>query len=202
MKKLLVCLFRYMTMRYGRMVSYYLKYGDPNGREWGEYLRKHGGLYAMGENCLIEATAKISNPGFLRLGNNVHLSACRIIGHDGSIGMLGRRYGLKLDRVGKIDIRDNVFIGAGAIILPNVVIGPDAIVAAGSVVTKDVAENSVVGGVPAKPIGKTSELALKWREETLKLPWAHLIEQRIGAYDPELEPELNRLRVKLFFEGE
>jgi len=36
-------------------VSYYLKYGDPNGREWGEYLRKHGGLYAMGENCLIEA---------------------------------------------------------------------------------------------------------------------------------------------------
>jgi len=49
---------------------------------------------------------------------------------------------------------------------------------------------------------QSSLLALKWRKETLKLPWVHLIEQGAGAYDPELEPELNRLRVKLFFEGE
>jgi len=202
MRKLLGFFFHYIAMKYGRMVSAYMKYGKPDGREWGEYLRKHGGFYAMGENCLIEAPAKISNPGFIRLGNNVHLSACRIIGHDGSIGMLCRRYGFKLDRVGKIDIRDNVFIGEGAIILPNVVIGPDAIIAAGAVVTKDVPENCVVGGIPAKPIGKTSDLALKWREETLKLPWAHLIEQRSGEYDLKLEPELNRLRVKFFFEDE
>ena len=45
------------------------------------------------------------------------------------------RSGVKLDAVGKIDIRDNVFVGYGAIILRGVTIGPNAIVAAGAVVT-------------------------------------------------------------------
>lgn len=48
---------------------------------------------------------------------------------------------------------DNVFIGSNTSILSNVRIGPNAIVAAGSVVTKDVPPNSVVAGVPAKVIG-------------------------------------------------
>ena len=43
--------------------------------------------------------------------------------------MLQRRFpGLKIDRVGKIDIRDNVFIGYGAVLMPGVTVGPDAIV--------------------------------------------------------------------------
>lgn len=44
-------------------------------------------------------------------------------------------------------------IGANAIILPDVKIGPNALVAAGAIVTKDVPPNSVVAGVPAKVIG-------------------------------------------------
>lgn len=52
----------------------------------------------------------------------------------------------------KIEIFDNVFIGANAIIIGDVKIGPNAIVAAGSVVTKDVPPNSVVGGNPARVI--------------------------------------------------
>lgn len=51
-------------------------------------------------------------------------------------------------------IEDYVFIGPRAIILPGVTIGKGAVVAAGAVVTKDVAADTVVGGVPAKPIGK------------------------------------------------
>ena len=47
-------------------------------------------------------------------------------------------------------IKRNAWIGAGSTILPGVTIGENAIVAAGSVVTKDVAANTVVGGVPAK----------------------------------------------------
>ena len=49
-----------------------------------------------------------------------------------------------------IVIKKNAWIGAGATILPGVTIGENAIVAAGAVVTKDVDENSIVGGVPAQ----------------------------------------------------
>jgi len=49
-----------------------------------------------------------------------------------------------------IIIEDDVWIGAGAIILPNVTIGAGAVIAAGAVVTKDVEPNTVVKGIPAK----------------------------------------------------
>ncbi|MFD2599074.1 sugar O-acetyltransferase [Sphingobacterium corticis] len=49
-----------------------------------------------------------------------------------------------------IHIKKNVWIGAGAIILQGVTIGENAVVAAGSVVSKDVPDNAVVGGIPAK----------------------------------------------------
>ena len=49
-----------------------------------------------------------------------------------------------------IHIKKNAWIGAGSTILPGVTVGENAIVAAGSVVTKDVAPNTLVAGVPAK----------------------------------------------------
>ncbi len=51
-------------------------------------------------------------------------------------------------------IESNVYIGAGVIILHGVRIGKNAIVGAGAVVTKDVKANTIVGGVPAKVIGR------------------------------------------------
>jgi acetyltransferase-like isoleucine patch superfamily enzyme len=53
---------------------------------------------------------------------------------------------------GKIHIKKNAWIGAGATILPGVTIGENAVVAAGAVVAKDVPANTIVGGVPAKII--------------------------------------------------
>ena len=55
---------------------------------------------------------------------------------------------------GKIRIEDDAWIGAGAIILPNVTIGRGAVVGAGAVVTKDVPPYTVVVGVPAREIKK------------------------------------------------
>ena len=53
-----------------------------------------------------------------------------------------------------IHIGNRVWIGAGAIITRGVTIGDGAVIAAGAVVTKDVEENTIVGGVPAKVIKK------------------------------------------------
>ncbi|WP_300598413.1 sugar O-acetyltransferase [Niabella sp.] len=61
---------------------------------------------------------------------------------------------------GAIHIKRNAWIGAHATILPGVTIGENAIVAAGAVVTKDVPDNTVVGGVPAK-ILKTIETGIR-----------------------------------------
>jgi acetyltransferase-like isoleucine patch superfamily enzyme len=47
-------------------------------------------------------------------------------------------------------IKRNAWVGAGATILPGVTIGENSVVAAGAVVSKDVPENTVVGGIPAK----------------------------------------------------
>lgn len=56
---------------------------------------------------------------------------------------------------------DNVFIGAKSTIMYGVKIGPNAIVVANSVVTKDVPEGTVVGGSPAKVIGEYKKVAEK-----------------------------------------
>lgn len=54
----------------------------------------------------------------------------------------------------RVEIQDYVFVGPRAIILPGVTIGKGAVVAAGAVVTKDVAPKTIVAGIPAQPIGE------------------------------------------------
>lgn len=178
----------------------YCKLYRPRGDEYSDLLQRHIGLHSIGRNSHINYGTTITDPEYVRIGNNVVLSDCSIISHDGSAQVLAVAYGLALDAVGKIDIRDNVFIGWGAIIMPGVTIGPDAIVAAGAVVTKDVAPNTVVGGVPARPIGRTDELARNMAEKTRALPWAKLIEAR-GATtrDAVLEPRLRQMRLMHFW---
>ena len=65
---------------------------------------------------------------------------------------------------GAVQIEKNAYIGAGAIILPEVTIGECSIVAAGAVVTKDVPPRTIVAGVPAKIIGDVDERLKRIKE--------------------------------------
>lgn len=173
-----------------------------SSREWGDYLRLWGGFYSCGDQPTINVGCNITDPYLVRIGNNVSLSSCTLLGHDGIVALVNRAQGTKLDSVGFIDIRDNSFVGHGAIVMPNVRIGPNSVVAAGSVVTKDVPPGTVVGGSPAKVIGSFDEMVDRLRRRSASYPWIGLIEARQGPFDPELEPTLQRMRQKHFFEGE
>lgn len=62
-----------------------------------------------------------------------------------------------MDKVAPVKIGDNVYVGMGAYIMPGVTIGNNVIVAAGAIVTHDVEDNTIVGGIPAKPISTIEE---------------------------------------------
>jgi acetyltransferase-like isoleucine patch superfamily enzyme len=187
------------AQRRGRATLAYLHLCRPNGREYAEFIRKHGGLHAIGEHCSIQPHAVITDPQLVRLGNNVRLAGCKLIGHDGSVNMLNRAFGLKLDSVGAIDVGDNVFIGEDAIVLGRVTIGSNVIVAAGALVVKDVPSGWVVAGVPARPIGRLEQHIERLTARNAAWPWMELIAQRAGEYDQALEQRLCALRADYFF---
>ena len=68
------------------------------------------------------------------------------------------------EMIGCIEIGDNVFIGADVKILYNVRIGDNVIIAAGSIVNKDIPSNTVVGGIPAKVLGPFDKFVEKRKE--------------------------------------
>ena len=94
------------------------------------------------------------------------------------------------ENIGCIEIRDNVFIGSGTIILGNVRIGPNAIVAAGSLVNKDVPPNTVVGGVPVTVIGDFNNF-VKRRE-------VQLYPNELKPFDQEVSDKMVQFMWKRF----
>lgn len=200
-KTMLMRLGRYLAFRFGVGTAFYKRICRPGGEEWGALLKSRHTFYGMGEHCSIQTNVSITDPKYVRLGNNVRLSGCTIFGHDGAVNMLNHAYGLNLDRVGKVEILDNVFIGHGAIVLPGATIGPNTIVAAGAVLTGDAEANSVYGGVPARRIGSIDDVVGRMQREHASYPWQHLIAARGPRFDPAIQPQLDLLRSRHFFEA-
>jgi acetyltransferase-like isoleucine patch superfamily enzyme len=111
-----------------RFEGLYRRLCRPRGRDWAEMRKARGDFQAMGEHCSISPHAIIEGAKLVRFGNNVRLATCTVFCNEGAVNMINRAYGLKLDYYGKVEFRDNVFIGFGVIILPGVTIGPNAIV--------------------------------------------------------------------------
>ena len=104
-----------------------------------------------------------SEPYLIKLGNYVRISGNVIFStHDGGTWVFRNNDKYKnMFKYGRIEVGDNSFIGAGSMIMPNVKIGKNCVVGALSVVTKNVPDNSVVAGVPAKVICSVEEYAEK-----------------------------------------
>ena len=86
-----------------------------------------------------------------------------MVTHDGGL-FVPRNLGLidqRADKMGRIRIGNNVNVGWNAIIMPGVTIGNNCIVGAGAIVNKDVPDNSVVAGVPARVIETIEEYVEK-----------------------------------------
>lgn len=123
------------------------------------WLKKKNIFYQMGENCYYHTRDIPAEPYLLSIHNNVRIAAnVRFITHDtislviDNIPKYYQEHSRMKYYIGNIEVFDNVMIGANSTILYDVKIGPNAIVAAGSVVTKDVPPNTVVGGNPARVI--------------------------------------------------
>ena len=114
-----------------------------------------------------------TEPWAVKLGNNVHITReVLFVTHDGGT-LLFRDQFPDLEITAPISVGDNVYIGVRSIILPGVCIGNNVIIAAGSVVTRDIPDNSVYGGVPAKFIKSTDDYLEKIKLNSLKI--GHLI---------------------------
>lgn len=100
-------------------------------------------------NIMPEVHFDHSYPHLIKVGNNCSISwGARILAHDASAYSF-----TNCARVGRVEIRDHTFIAERTLILPGVKIGPKALVAAGSVVTRDVPPNTRVIGNPARKYG-------------------------------------------------
>ncbi len=127
-------------------------------------LRSKGVM--IGKNCHIYGSIDAGHSFLVTIGDNVTLaSTSKLLTHDGSTKKI-----IGYSRVGRIDIGNDVFIGASAIVLPNVKIGSKVVVGAGSIVTKDIPDNSVVVGNPARVIGTYDAYVEKTKKQFESLP--------------------------------
>ncbi len=110
----------------------------------------------IGKNCEIyDGVSWGSEPYLISIGDHVRITnGVRFITHDGGVWVLRNREEQykDIDIFGKIVIGDNTHIGMNVIIMPGVKIGKNCIIGCGAIVTKDIPDDSVAVGVPAKVI--------------------------------------------------
>ena len=121
----------------------------------------------VGKNTSIErARIDVSHCWLISIGNNVTLAPnVYLLAHDAST----KRH-LDYTKIGKITIEDGVFVGADTVVMPNVKIGKNSIIGTRSVVTKDVPENCVYAGNPARFICTLEEYLEKSIEKMAANP--------------------------------
>lgn len=110
-----------------------------------------------------------TEPWLITIGDNVHITGnCKFINHDGGT-LIFRDQIPDLEISKPIVVGNNVYIGEETMILPGAHIGDNCVIGARSVVTKDIPDNSVAAGVPARVIKTTDQYLQKLKRESLHL---------------------------------
>ena len=110
-----------------------------------------------------------TEPWIITIGDNVHITdGVKFITHDGGT-LLFRDRVPDLEITKPIVLGDNVYIGNNVILLPGVTVGNNVVIGAGAVVSRDIPDNSVAVGVPARVIKTADEYFEKLQRESLHL---------------------------------
>lgn len=122
----------------------------------------------MGDNIHIYGKVSWgSEPWIIEMGSNIHITdGVRFITHDGGT-LLYRSQVPDLELTKPIKLGNDVYIGNNVILLPGVTVGNNVIIGAGAVVSKDIPDNSVAVGVPAKVKKSADEYLEKAKMESL-----------------------------------
>lgn len=126
-----------------------------------QYLISKGAKIGKGTRLNCHTLSFGTEPYLIEVGEDCLFAAdIYLLTHDGGIKVLNSLdyfNGQRMDKVGKIKIGNNVYIGTGAYVMPGVTIGNNCIIGANAVVTKDIPDNSVAVGMPAKVIKSIDE---------------------------------------------
>lgn len=159
-------------MKFIQKVMYKLRYiqrefhakFDPIG-----YARSIG--VTVGENVNfygMQSSMFGSEPWLITIGNNVYITnGCNFVTHDGGTLIL-RKEVPDLEWTAPITIGNDVYIGLKTMIMPGVNIGNRVIIGAGSIVTKDIPNNSVAAGIPARIIKSVDDYLIQMQKKSLK----------------------------------
>lgn len=140
------------------------------------YWKKHPVEYAKMIGVNILGRGKIygkvewsTEPWLITIGDNVHITnGARFITHDGGT-LIFRKYVPDLEITKPITIGNDVYFGNNVMVMPGCKIGNKVVIGAGAVVTKDIPDNSVAVGVPARVIKTADEYFEKLKRESLHL---------------------------------
>ena len=165
------------------LIKYFL-YLIPDARKRTAYLVKKKVFKEVGDNFVFFPRKIPQDPQFIRFHNNVAVaSEVLFVNHD----IIHEMFNNLDDRqdgspeIQKnwdcIEICDNVFLGSRSMIMPGVRLGPNVVVAAGSVVTKDFSGGVVIGGNPARVIGSMDDLVKKREAYSISKPSGQTKEQ-------------------------
>lgn len=130
-------------------------------------MKKKKILNGIGEGCLWQSRKFSTAPECILIHNNVTIAIyVTFVTHDAIKHVLMNIYKeYYIPNLGCIEIMDNSFIRLGSIIMPNVRVGKNTIAGTGSIVTKDVLEETIVGGCLAKVIDNFVDFKQKKRLE-------------------------------------